>query len=126
MAPYLFTKAAFANQPIKQYGDGFSARDWTYIDDIVEGIIKILEKSFQFEIINLGESKPIKLKDLIRTIEKITGKVIKKIILPEMKEEPQITFANIKKAQKLINWQPRTEFPEGMKKFINWFEANQR
>lgn len=124
MAPYLFTKAAFENLPIKQYGDGSSARDWTYIDDITKGIVKTLEKPFSFEIINLGGNKPIQLKDLIKLVEKISRKKIKKIILPKKAEEPNITFASIEKAKRLLDWQPETDFSKGMKKFINWFKTN--
>ncbi|MCM8787867.1 MAG: GDP-mannose 4,6-dehydratase [Candidatus Omnitrophica bacterium] len=124
MAPYLFTKAAFEGKPIKQYGDGLSARDWTYIDDIVEGIVKTLKIPLNFEIINLGGSKPIKLKTLIATIENLSRKTIKKIILPTIIQEPQITFANIKKAKRILNWQAKTGFNEGIEKFINWFKNN--
>ncbi|MCL5072246.1 MAG: GDP-mannose 4,6-dehydratase [Actinobacteria bacterium] len=121
MAPYLFTKAIFKNLKIKQYGDGSSARDWTYIDDIVGGIMKAIEKRFRFEIINLGGNEPIKLIDLIKTIEIITQKKIRKVIQSKQTEEPDITFANIDKAKRLLGWQPKISHEEGMKRFIQWY-----
>lgn len=123
MAPYLFTQSLFNNKPIKQFGDGSSSRDWTYIDDIVSGIKRAIERPCQYEIINLGNSHPIKLNKLLNTIEKITKKKFHKIYLPKRKEEPDITFASIRKAKQLLDWEPKTEFTEGMKLFIKWFKT---
>lgn len=124
MAPYLFTKALFNNRVIKQYGDGLTARDWTYISDIICGIKKSIGRPFNFEIINLGGNKPVKLLELLNLIEKIIGKKFRKIILPKCLEEPDITFANIKKAKKLLGWEPLVEFSQGMKNFIKWYKKN--
>ena len=124
MAPYLFTQSLFNNEPIKQFGDGSASRDWTYIDDIVSGIKRAIERPCQYEIINLGNSHPIKLNKLLKTIEKITKKKFHKIYLSKRKEEPDITFASIRKAKQLLDWEPKTEFTEGMKLFIKWFKAN--
>lgn len=121
MAPYLFTKNIFSNNVIKQYGDGSSSRDWTYIDDIVNGIVLATKNLFPFEIINLGGNKSISLNKLILTIEKYTHKKFKKSILPFRSDEPKNTYADIRKANQLLKWESRDSFEIGMKKFIQWF-----
>lgn len=125
MAPYLFTKAAFNAEVIKQYGQGNSARDYTYISDIVNGIIKSLEVNLKYEIINLGNSRPILLSDLVTTIETITNRKIVKKILPANATESFITYADIRKAKKLLDWEPRIELKQGMKNFIDWYKNTQ-
>lgn len=124
MAPYIFTKAILENKPINQYGNGSSARDWTYVDDTIEGILQAIEKPFSYEIFNLGSNKAIKLSDLLHTIEILTGKKFNRNILSKRLEEPDITYANIDKAKKLLNWKPKTEFSKGMKIFIDWYRNN--
>lgn len=124
MAPYLFTDKLYKNLTVHQFGNGNSARDWTYIDDIVNGITKSVHSKLTFEIINLGNNQPVKLKQLFTTIEKHTGKKLTKRMLPIRKEEPPVTIANINKARKLLGWKPTVSFNEGMTKFINWFKAN--
>lgn len=123
MAPYLFTASAIHQKKIAQYGDGNSARDYTYIDDVTEAIIKLLHKNqFHLEIFNIGNSSPVKLHKLIRTVENLTGFKTKRIILPMNKSESVITFADIQKAYKQFRWLPKTSFISGMKTFINWYK----
>ena len=104
------------------FGSGNSKRDYTYIDDIIDGIISVIDKDFRFEIINLGDSKPVLLKDFISLIEKITGK--KAIIeqAPEQKGDMKATFADISKAKSLLNYKPKISVEEGMKRFVDWYK----
>ncbi len=121
MAPFKFTKAIYEGKPITRFGDGTSQRDYTYVKDIVQGIVSCIEKDFGFEIINLGNNKPVKLNDFIATIEKILGKKAK-IVEKEMpKADVRITCADISKAKRLLNYEPKTTLEEGMKIFIDWF-----
>ncbi|RJR30261.1 NAD-dependent epimerase/dehydratase family protein [Candidatus Microgenomates bacterium] len=122
MAPYLFTEAALKSKSINKYGSGESARDYTYIDDIVEGIIKTLQYETSWDTINLGDSSPITLNQLINTVEKITGNKINAQVKPANKFESVITFANIDKAKKLLHWQPKFSFVKGIKKIVNWYK----
>jgi UDP-glucuronate 4-epimerase len=121
MAHFTFTRAINHGQPIKKYGDGSTSRDYTYVDDIVSGIVACLNKQFGWEIINLGNSHPITLNTLIATLEKNLNK--KAVI----KQEPlqlgdvERTYANIDKAKKLLNWQPETSYEEGVKKLVAWY-----
>lgn len=122
MAPYLFTKKILSSEPIIRYGDGSTSRDYTYIDDIVSGIVAAIGKPWLFEIINLGNNHPVKLNDFIKTIETITGKKAKIVEKPRHPADVPRTFADITKAQELLDWRPKTNLKTGLKKFINWFK----
>ncbi|MBD3202924.1 SDR family NAD(P)-dependent oxidoreductase, partial [Candidatus Woesearchaeota archaeon] len=100
MAPYKFTNLIYNDKPIEMYGDGTSKRDYTYIKDIVSGILTALEKNFRFEIINLGNSDPIELKRFISIIEKKLNKKAKIIQKPIPKGDVKITYADISKAKR--------------------------
>lgn len=124
MAPFLFLDAIFRGKQIKKFGDGTSARDYTYIDDIVEGIVMALEKNFPFEIINLGNNKPIELNYFIKLVERLVGKSAKIKQMPEQPGDVKITYADITKAKKLLGWEPKTKIEEGMEKFTKWYLKN--
>ena len=124
MAPYLFIDWIVKGQPIKRFGDGTTKRDYTYITDIVKGVVSAVDKELDFEIINLGNNQPIMLNDFIKVIEKSTGKkaVIKEI--PMQPGDVDITYADISKAQKLLGYKTETSIEEGMKKFFEWYKKN--
>ena len=123
-----FTRLMLNNEEISMYGDGATARDYTYIDDIVDGIIKscnyiILNKNV-YEIINLGNSRPISLKEMINTIAKVLNVVPKIKQLPMQQGDVEMTFADITKAKKLIGYEPKTSFEQGIQNFVNWYKDN--
>ena len=123
-----FTRLMLNNEEISMYGDGATARDYTYIDDIVDGIIKscnyiILNKNV-YEIINLGNSRPISLKEMINTIAKVLNVVPKIKQLPMQPGDVEMTFADITKAKKLIGYEPKTSFEQGIQNFVNWYKDN--
>ena len=122
MAPFKFTKLVIEEKPIDLYGDGTSKRDYTYIKDIVEGILSALDKDFGFEIINLGDSNSIELRDFISLIEKETGKKAKKNKLSMQNGDVPITYADISKARKLLGYNPKIKIEEGIKLFVEWFK----
>lgn len=124
MAPALFTKAILEGKEIKQFGDGSTSRDYTYIDDIVAGIMKALVKTFDFEIINLGNSRPIKLSDFIKSMEKVIGKKAKIRSIAMQPGDVEKTWANISKVKKLLGWQPQTNLEKGLAKYIKWLKQN--
>ena len=117
-----FTKRILAGEPIQQYGDGSTARDYTYIEDIINGIVaasKYDEKSF--DIFNLGGSATTTLSELISLIESATGK---KAIIEQIEEQPgdvPQTYADISKANKLLGYAPQTPIAEGITKYVEWF-----
>ena len=122
MAPYKFAKAILEGKPIGQFGDGTSKRDYTYVGDIVDGILSVMDKEIPFAIINLGNSHPVALRDFIGAIEKIAGKkaMIKKL-LTQPGDVP-ITFADISLAQKLLGFKPATSVEQGMKQTVAWLQ----
>lgn len=121
MAPYLFTQAAYTQKAITLFGDGSSARDYTYIDDVVRAFQAVIDKNVKNKIINIGSQHPIQIKELIKIIEKKTGKKIKIKQQPLIREEALVTFADCQKAKKILNWKPQVNFTSGMNKFIQWY-----
>jgi UDP-glucuronate 4-epimerase len=126
MAAYKFTKAINEREVIEIYGEG-TARDFTYVDDIVEGIVRTIKyqskiDTKKIEIINLGNSSPITVEKFIKKIEKVVGKKakFKKAKLPA--GDVRQTYADITKAQKMLGWQPKTSFEEGLEKFVEWYK----
>lgn len=109
------------NKPIPVYGDGTTIRDYTYIDDIVDGIIGAINyNDTPYEIINLGGGAPVSLNQMIETIEKVLNKKATIEHLPMQLGDVNKTAADITKAKKLLNYNPKTSFKEGIIKFIEW------
>ncbi len=122
LAIHQFTRRIYAGQPIDQFGDGTTRRDYTYIDDVIQGTMAALQyEGPRFDIFNLGESETIQLKDLIVAIENALGKKAKVNQLPEQPGDMPLTCADISKARKLLGYKPTTRFSEGLPRFIDWF-----
>lgn len=124
MACFKFIDAIVRGNELTQYGDGSSGRDYTYIDDIVDGVLKALDNPFEFEIVNLGNENPIRLGDMIAMIEKAVGKKAKKEILPMQAGDVKLTYADSTKAKKLLGWQAVTSFEAGIKKQVEWYRTS--
>src|SRR3989344_4997648 len=118
MAPYRFTEAIDKGHPVNMYGDGNSKRDYTYVDDVVRGILLSVEKSRKFEIINLGNGNPVELKRFISLIEKLLSKKAKIAKKQMPKGDVGATHADISKAGKILGYVPQTTIEEGLKKLI--------
>jgi UDP-glucuronate 4-epimerase len=122
LAIHQFTRRIYAGQPIEQFGDGTTRRDYTYIDDVIQGTMAALDyEGPRFDIFNLGESDTIQLKDLIVAIENALGKKAKINRLPEQPGDMPLTCADISKARKLLGYNPTTKFGQGLSKFVDWF-----
>jgi UDP-glucuronate 4-epimerase len=127
LAIHQFTRRIHAGQPIEQFGDGTTRRDYTYIDDVIQGTMAALRyQGPLLDLFNLGESETIQLKDLIAAIENALGKKAKINQLPEQPGDMPLTCADISKARKLLGYNPSTRLSEGLPKFIDWFLRNQR
>lgn len=124
MSPYLFADAILHDRPIRRYGDGSMQRDFTYIADIVSGIVACVGKNLGYEVINLGNHDCISLNDYIALFEKITGKTAIIEEHPVPAGDVEKTYADITKAKQLLGWEPQTNLEEGLTKFIEWFKAN--
>jgi len=126
LAIHQFTRRIHAGQPIEQFGDGATRRDYTYIDDVIQGTMVALEyEGPRFDIFNLGESDTIQLKDLIAAIENALGKKARISQLPEQPGDMPLTCADISKARELLGYNPTTKFSEGLPSFIDWFLRSQ-
>lgn len=122
LAIHQFTRKIHVGEPIDQFGDGTTRRDYTYIGDIIQGTMAALKfEGAMFDVFNLGESETIQLKDLIAAIENALGKKAKINQLPEQPGDMPLTCADISKARKLLGYNPKTEFSDGLPKFVDWF-----
>ncbi len=124
MAPILFTKWISSSKKIKKFGDGTTQRDYTYIDDFVEGFISALDTPLGFEIFNLGNKTPVSLNKFIETIENITDKKAKIEHLPMQPGDVDKTYADISKAEKLLGYNPKTSIEGGLEKLWIWYKEN--
>jgi UDP-glucuronate 4-epimerase len=122
LAIHHFTRRIYSGEPIEQFGDGTTRRDYTYIDDIIQGTVAAMNyRGPLFDVFNLGESETIQLKELIGAIEKALGRQAKIKRLPEQPGDVPLTCADISKARNLLGYNPTTRISEGLPKFVNWF-----
>jgi UDP-glucuronate 4-epimerase len=137
MAPYLFTDAIFNDRKIKVFNNGKMKRDFTYIDDIVEGIIRIQDvvpardanntntspssSKAPYRVFNIGNNEPIALMTFIESIEKAAGKKAEKIYMPMQPGDVPATFADIDSLQNVVSFKPKTNIEFGMQKFVDWY-----
>lgn len=122
MAPAIFTKAIIKDKGITQFGDGSSSRDYTYIDDIIDGIIFVINKQFDFEIFNLGNNHPVLLSKFISILEIIVSKKALVKRSPLQKGDVEKTWANIVKAKRLLNWKRKTKLSAGLNHYHEWLK----
>jgi UDP-glucuronate 4-epimerase len=128
LAIHKFTALIEAGKPIPVYGDGSMGRDYTYVDDIVSGVIASLEYAPQpelpFEVFNLGNSHPVRLQELIAQLEAATGKKAQQEHLPDQPGDVPITWANIDKAKRLLGYSPKTSMEQGLRNFVAWYRSS--
>lgn len=125
LAIHKFTRAIDRGESIPQFGDGSTRRDYTYIDDIVQGVAGALRyEGPAFDIFNLGENQTTTLSELIAEIERALGKKASIERLPEQQGDMPLTAADITKARKLLGYNPRTQIREGIPKFVEWYLSN--
>ncbi len=123
-----FTRLMLDDKPIPMFGDGTTSRDYTYIDDIVDGIVKSCEYTMKnenvYEILNLGNSTPVSLKEMIQVIGEVLNKTPKIEQLPMQLGDVERTYADITKAKELIGYNPKTTFKKGIENFVKWYIIN--
>jgi UDP-glucuronate 4-epimerase len=120
MMPWQWTQMILRGQTLKLFNNGELKRDWTYVDDIVAGLIAALDKGFDWEVINLGCGSPVTNIEFVRTLEELLGKKAVIENAPTPPSEPMITFADISKARKLLGYEPKVMVSEGLRRFIEW------
>ncbi len=126
MAIYHFTEKLSRGEAVPRYGDGSTARDYTYVDDIVDGTLAALDAAAPFEIVNLGGSRTTTLN---RLIELIAGALDVAPLVHELPPQPgdvPITFADVSKARRLWGWEPRVPIERGIERFVDWYRRHRR
>ncbi len=124
MAIYKFTRALFAGDELTLFGEGNSERDYTFVSDIVEGIFGAIRTEPGFSIYNLGNSSPISLAKLLQTLEEIIGKKANAKYLANQAGDVPVTYAQIDKAKKDLNYIPKVSIEQGLKAFVEWFQES--
>ena len=127
MAMFLFTDAILNNRPIKIFNNGKLSRDFTYIDDIIKGVVSTLTENSKdallYKLYNIGNSSPVKLMDFINSIEKITGIEVEKEMLPMQAGDVNQTWADVSQLQKDYDYKSSTSVDNGIEAFINWYKS---
>jgi UDP-glucuronate 4-epimerase len=124
MAIHAFTRRLFAGEPIPVFGDGSMERDFTYIDDVVDGVVSALDHVLgteTFDILNLGESEPIRLSRLVSALERATGReaaIDRREVPPG---DVDRTFADVSRARRLLGYEPHVGIDEGLRRFVEWY-----
>ena len=121
LAIHKFARLMADDREIPLFGAGDSRRDYTYVDDIVSGVLAAMEKNFPFEIFNLGESQTISLMELVESLEDALGKKARLARLPEQTGDMKVTYADISKSRKMLGYNPQTPFSDGIRLFADWF-----
>ena len=121
MAIHKFTRLIDEGKPVPMFGDGTTKRDYTYIDDIIDGMIRVRKIDSGFHLYNLGESRTTALIDLIRMIEAALGKKANIQRLPLQPGDVNITYADISRARKELGYDPHTTMEEGIERFVEWY-----
>lgn len=126
MAPMLFTHAILTGEPIKVFNNGNLSRDFTYIDDIIEGVIRVIDNipivSVPAEIYNIGCGHPVQLMDFIHTLENTLGKKAQMIMLPMQKGDVYTTYADTSRLEQAIGYKAKTELKQGIEIFVAWYK----
>ncbi len=124
MAPFLFTKWIDEGTELKRFGDGSTRRDYTFIEDLTDGIVSAVDNVLGYEIFNLGNSNTVDLSTFISTIEKILGKKANIKEYPAQLGDVPLTYADLTKSRKLLGYDPKVKIQEGMEKFIAWYQEH--
>ena len=123
MAIHKFTRLIDLGEKIPMYGDGSSRRDYTYIDDLIDGIFGVIDHHKGFEIYNLGESQTASLRELIRLIEEALGKKANIETMAFQPGDVSVTYANITKAKRMLKYHPKVKMKEGIQRFVEWYKS---
>jgi len=127
LAIHKFARLISQGSPIPIFGDGSTRRDYTYIDDIISGLLAALKfEASNFEIVNLGESQTVELRELVKLLENAVGKRATIDYQPLQAGDVPITYADISKARSLLGYDPRTQIEEGIERFVKWFKPQSR
>jgi len=123
MMAYRVMEAIVNDREITLYEPSAMRRDWTYVDDIVSGVVAALDKPLGFEIFNIGRGEPVKLRDFVDIIEELTGRKARFTTSAAPPSEPHVTYASIDKARRLLGYEPRTSIHDGLARTWDWYRS---
>jgi len=121
MAIYNFVKAIFNGERLSVFGDGSQSRDFTYIDDVIEGTLLAADSNIVGEVINIGGGSRISINKVLKLIENITKKEAKVRYLERQRGDVRDTWADVSKAEAMLHWRPRVDISNGLKRFVEWY-----
>lgn len=121
MAIYNFVKAIFNGEKLSVFGDGSQTRDFTYIDDVIEGTLLAADSNIVGEVINIGGGSRISINKVLKLIENITKKEAKVTYLERQRGDVRDTWADVSKAEVMLHWRPRVDISSGLKRFVEWY-----
>jgi UDP-glucuronate 4-epimerase len=123
MMPFMVTDRIARGDTITLFNSGQMKRDWTYVEDIVDGVVRAVDTPLGYEIVNLGRGEPILMADFVTIVEELVGKKAVLECPDAPPSEPAITFANIDKAKELLGYNPQTDVRDGLAKLVAWYEG---
>jgi UDP-glucuronate 4-epimerase len=123
MMAYKLLEAIRTGQSMPLFNGGNMYRDWTFVDDIVSGVVAAVDRRLGYEVINIGRGEPVLVVDFVKSLEKLVGKQAPLTSEPMMRADVSYTFANIDKAKKLLDYNPTVSVEEGVKRFYDWFKV---
>ena len=123
MAPYKFITRVARGEQIEQYGDGTTSRDYTFIDDIVSGVVRAIDRPYPYQIFNLGKGSGTMLSEFISLVEKHVGKKANIKIMPNQPGDVPFTNADVSKAARLLGYSSKVPFEEGIKRTVEWYQS---
>jgi UDP-glucuronate 4-epimerase len=123
MMPFIITDSIVQGNEFKLYEAGEMHRDWTYVGDIVAGVVAAADQPMGYQVVNLGRGEPVRMADFVTLIEELVGKRAQMTTPPAPASEPPITFADVSKARRLLDYDPTTSVKEGMERFWEWYQA---
>lgn len=123
MMPFIITDSIVHDKVFKLFDAGEMYRDWTYVGDIVRGVVAALDRPLGYECINLGRGQPVRMADFVKLVERLVGKRALMDTPPAPASEPKTTYADISKAQQYLDYRPRISVEEGLARFWSWYQA---
>ena len=123
MAIHRFVQAILNGEEITVYGDGEQSRDFTYVDEVIEATLLAANSNLAGEVLNVGGGSRITVNELIKKIEKITGKKAKVVYVESQKGDVRDTLADLSKARKVLNWKPSVKIEEGIEHYVSWLQG---
>jgi UDP-glucuronate 4-epimerase len=125
MAYWLFTDAMLKNRPLRVFGGGEMSRDFTYIDDVVSGVLKASDapprQDALHRVYNIGSSRPVRLLDMIAILERLTGRKAELDLMPPQPGDVPVTYADVSRAERELGFRPSVKLEEGLRRFVDWF-----